>query len=139
MTLGKDMRFVALAVLLSTLALVAARAETSLRSLWSSSAYVEVKPFPSAWLSDQTPLTELSFAAFQRLEAKDLSIRILISRFGKPMRYLVPTKKKNEFGFIIYDLPSGHSVAAYVSEPPRDGIGAIVMIDPKGKLLRLIK
>lgn len=115
-----------------------AREPRTLPALWSSAAYSEVKPFPSIWLPPSVPLRVLAFSEYEKLDAHSLSIRAVISRFGRPTRYLTPTKK-NEFGFMIYDLPSGHSVAAYVCEPPSDWIAAIALLDPNGRVLRLIK
>jgi len=132
------MRFLVSIALAALLALQCRSADTTLRRIWASSAYQECKEIPDGWLPATIPITETSRSAFQRLEPKDLSIRTLIARYGRPTRYLVG-KKKDDSDFLIYDLQSGYSVAAYVAKPPHDGIAAVAIIDSEGKLIQLIK
>jgi hypothetical protein len=118
---------------------LAAKEKDYYHPLWASRAYVP-KPFPAEWRPQNPPQTETDLAAFEKydLRVDPFSIRAFVARYGIPQRYLVSTGGSKQ-NFLIYDLPSGHSVALYVYKPPADTIEAAIIIDSHGKLLRLIK
>ena len=105
--------------------------------MWASRHYAR-KPFPSEWRVDAAPSTIHDLESFQQWPARTVKIQDVVAQFGIPDRYLVTTRPEKP-NFLIYDLPSGHAVAFYVTQPPRDQFSAGVIIDARGKLLRLIK
>ena len=114
-------------------------ADTTLRSLWASPDY-SAKPFPGAWRPKKFPSTARDVLAFKKFDLKSTGVSIsnFVARYGIPDRYLV-SQQSNGQHFLIYDLPSGHSVALYVHKPPYNTFAAIVIIDSAGNLVRLIK
>ena len=122
------------------LAVVTASAETSkdtLRRLWASRAYTR-QPVPEAWRVYSIPVAARDLDAFRRYTPTQFTVSEFVSRFGVPDRYLA-ARQRDQWDFLIYDLPSGAAVALYVREPPHDSFGAAVIIDAQGKLIRLIK
>ncbi len=111
-------------------------AQTTLRKLWRSSRYSPA-PVPSEWQSSTSP-RDRDVAAFQSFEFLRMSTRAVVERFGTPDRYLV-SRRRNDLDFLIYDLPSGHAVALYVSRPPHDQFAAAVIIDALEEQVRLVK
>jgi len=128
-----------LAYLIASMLAVIVRAgeqQTELRALWRSSLYSS-KAVPTAWLPASVPPTERDKHAFQQSKQR-FTTTTLIARFGLPDRYLV-SQMPDKNDFLIYDLPSGVSVAVYVSEPPAQSISAIAVINAKGEMISLIK
>ena len=74
------------------------------------------------------------------LQAEGLSITNFIAKYGLPHRYLT-TKRDDDWDYLIYDLPSGHTVALYVPKPMPAAwtFGACVIITADDSLVRLIK
>lgn len=118
----------------------AAEVKDTYHPLWKSGRFVQ-KPFPDEWRPENPPATERDLAAYKNHQFDEVTIRPVIARFGIPDRYLVLTRprRSGEYNWLIYDLPDGYTVAFYVMAPPTDIFAAGVIIDPKGKLLRLIK
>jgi len=117
---------------------VAESDKTSLWKLWRSSHYSS-KTIPEAWRPTKIPATSSDLNSFESLSAQEnLSIPKFIARYGLPHRYLI-TERKDGQDFLIYDLPSGHAVALYVSKPPVVTFSACVIITSDGSLVRLIK
>jgi hypothetical protein len=106
---------------------------------WSASYYHE-QPIPDIWRGDGTIERQTDVAAYQAFTFRDSppSVKAFIARFGPPSRFLV-SKRPDHTRFLVYDLPSGHSVGLYVSEPPDDAFGAAVIFDRRGELIALIK
>lgn len=137
-SLSSSLMFRAFAVLLLAVALASGESDqTTLRHLWASHAY-KPKPIPDVWRLSTTPPTERDLDAFRRFTSRVFAVSAFISHFGVPDRYLV-TSQRDQSDFLIYDLPAGATVALYVSKPPHDSFGAAVIIDARGKLIRLIK
>jgi hypothetical protein len=128
---------IATVLFLSAAVLIAGTGDTTLRPLWASRAY-NAKPLPAAWHSKTVARTERDVAAFQAFSSRSLSITNFLATYGLPDRYLVTARRGGQ-DFLIYDLPSGHSVALYVPKPPAKLFAAIVIIDVRGDLVRLIK
>ena len=122
------------------LSALAALGEDGLHTEWNSHKYTNT-PFPEAWKSAELPKTERDIVAFQKFEWHTINIKVVVSRFGIPDRYLVMKRplRVGEYNWLIYDLPDGYKVAFYVIAPPSDTFAAGVIVDPKGKLLLLIK
>ena len=105
---------------------------------WNSRTYVKT-PFPDVWRPETVAPTQRDLAAYQKFEFT-IHIKDLVARFGIPDRYLVRTRPRpGYFDRLIYDLPDGYSVGFFVGKPPAETFAAGVIIDSKGKLLRLIK
>jgi hypothetical protein len=102
--------------------------------MWRSPKYAK-DSIPAVWLPAKIPPAVTNLAAFERTP-KSLRFRIkkFIGRYGMPSRYLRSTKD-DDWNFLIYDLPSGHSVALYVGKPPNDWIEVISVLTPDGSLL----
>jgi hypothetical protein len=117
----------------------AAKEKDHYHPLWASRAYT-AKPFPSEWRPPTPRPTETDLTAFQKFDLRvdPLSVRAFVARFGIPQRYLV-ARRSTQQDMLIYNLPSGHSVALYVYKPPIDIFGAAIIVDSEGRLLRLIK
>ncbi len=113
--------------------------QTALRKLWASPHYT-TNSIPAAWLPAKVPVTVSDVSAFEgfSLRTDGPSIQKFIARHGVPTRYLA-TKQKGHANFLIYDLPSGHAVALYVSQPPTDSFAACVIVTADGSLMKLIK
>lgn len=127
-------------ILLFCLSAAAAESDkTTLRKLWSTNQY-STNSLPSAWRPADIPATESNLSAFVNFSLREnsLSISNFIAKYGLPNRYL-STKQNNGQDFLIYDLPSGHSVALYVSKPPATTFGACAIITANGSLVKLIK
>jgi hypothetical protein len=106
---------------------------------WNSRRYTKAA-FPEAWRPAGVPPTERDLSAFQQFKFATIHIKDVVARFGIPDRYLVRTRPRaGYYDWLIYDLPDGYSVGFFVGKPPADGFAAGVIIDSKGKLLRLIK
>jgi len=107
---------------------------------WNSRKYTNT-PFPVAWQPGEVPRTERNLVAFQKFKWDTCNIKVVVSRFGLPDRYLVKKHplRTGEYNWLIYDLPDGYSVAFYVVSPPSEWFAAGVIVDPKGKVLLLIK
>ncbi|QIF00183.1 hypothetical protein [Roseimicrobium sp. ORNL1] len=131
-------RILALLMLCLTTA-VAGSDKTTLRKIWASPHYTS-NSLPTAWLPVKIPEMTSDVSAFESFsqQKEGFSIRNFIGRYGPPSRYLT-TKRDREHDFLIYDLPSGHSVALYVSKPPADFFAACVIITSDGSLVNLFK
>ena len=112
-------------------------AQTTLRKLWRSDRFSSA-PVPAQWQASTERSRDRELAAFQRFAFPRMSIRAVVDRFGTPDRYLV-SQKHDDLNFLIYDLPSGHALALYVSRSPQDHFAAAVLIDSHGEALRLVK
>jgi hypothetical protein len=113
--------------------------ETTLRSIWTSPNYC-AKPFPDEWRPKLCPSTVREMVAFMDFDLKSAGVSIpnFVACFGSPDRYLV-ARQNNGQNFLIYDFPTGQSLALYVHEPPDNKFSAIVIVDSAGNLVRLIK
>jgi hypothetical protein len=113
--------------------------KTTLRKAWASSRYT-TNSLPAAWRLTRFPATASDVRSFDSfsLQAEGLSITNFIAKYGLPSRYLT-TKREGQHDFLIYDLPSGHAVALYVSKPPTDIFSACVIVTSDGALVRLLK
>ena len=115
--------------------------KTTLRKIWASDRYT-TNSIPAAWRPAKLPVTATDVRVFEgfSLQAEGLSITNFIAKYGLPQRYLT-TKRKHDgdWDYLIYDLPSGHSVALYVPKPPGWTFGACVIITSDDSLVRLIK
>jgi hypothetical protein len=128
---------------------------TGLRELWALPNY-RTNSLPPVWRPEQPPPRPMELSAFLGFtpETHDFSISGFIGRHGLPSRYLtahwnvgqvfaitqgIPVADETHSpqgpDFLIYDLPSGHSVVLYVSQPDADDFTTAVIIDPKGNLL----
>jgi hypothetical protein len=124
-----------LALLRATvIAASAASDQTALRRLWASRAYSPA-PIPAEWRVDGVRARDLS--AFEQWDGRTIRVSDVIARFGTPDRYLVARRAGNQ-DFLVYDLPLGHTAAFHLSRGGREHFLAGVIIDPRGKLLRLI-
>jgi len=110
---------------------------TTLRKLWASHDYSPM-PIPEAWRSSTLPATERDLDGFLHFHPRRFSVSEFIQRFGVPDRYFVAADR-HQWNFLIYDLPTGTTVGLYVSKPPSDLLGAAVILDAQGKLIRLFK
>jgi hypothetical protein len=126
-------------LLLGTPVLLAEAGDTTLLSLWASRDY-QVEPFPDVWRPETIPPTVREVALFKGFDLKQAgsTITSFVARYGIPDRYSV-TQKSDGQNFLIYDLPSGHSVGLYVRKPPYKTFSAVVIIDSGGNLVLLIK
>ncbi len=122
-----------------------------LQQLWALSFYT-TNSLPPVWLPAKIPPTPRESREFLRFssEKDGQSIPNFIKQYGLPSRYLVgqvSTFSRQGFApptvgallqgpdFLIYDLPSGHTVALYVPKPPADKFVIATIIDSKGDLL----
>ena len=106
---------------------------------WPPAGYT-AKPMPPAWVPLTAPWSSLTLADVIRPAQPPLTLSEFVGRFGSPHRYLVPERAQDGYsGMLIYNLPSGHTVVLHVGTPPEQSIGAIVVKDPSGKDVRLIK
>jgi hypothetical protein len=130
------------AVLLGSATLLAAdRDEPNMRQYWASKRY-RTNAFPDSWRPEKFPQPPADFEVLNKREAYlevIVPIPKFIARFGLPNRYLTARKQEGYSDFLIYDLPSGTSIALYVTRPPASGIGAAIIVDRAGKVMRLIK
>ena len=128
------------ALLVVAVSALAASEKDTYHPDWNSRSYAKT-PFPEAWRPASVPPTQRDLIAFQQFKFATIHIKDVVARFGIPDRYLVRTRppRVGEYNWLIYDLPDGYSVGFYVGNPPGDTYAAGVIIDPKGKLLRLIK
>jgi hypothetical protein len=125
-------RFVVVLVLLLAASTAWATQDT-LRKYWRRFSRA---PIPAEWQSSAPP-RDRDVASFEKFAFPRSSIRAVIDRFGTPDRYLV--SRRENFDFLIYDLPSGHSVVMYVTHHRLDQWVAAVIIDSHGKLIYLDK
>ena len=130
------MRVVRVVVLLlvTMIATSAASDQTALRRRWASRAYSSAA-VPAEWRVDGVRARDLS--AFVRWDGRTTLVSDVVARFGTPDRYLI-ARRAGDQDLLIYDLPSGHTAAFHLSKR-REHFLAGVVIDAKGKLLRLIK
>lgn len=106
---------------------------------WPPAGYI-TKPMPPSWVPLIAPSSSLTLADVISPARPPLTLPEFVGRFGSPHRYLVPERAQNGYsGMLIYNLPSGHTVVLHVGTPPEQSIGAIVVKDPSGKDVRLIK
>ena len=129
-----------LAAFLLCVAAVGANSDkTALRKAWAS-GYYATNSIPAAWRPAHIPATETNVTAYEHFSLRHESLLItnFIARYGLPNRYLT-TQKTGRENFLVYDLPSGHAVALYVTKPPDDRFGACVIITSDGSLVSLIK
>lgn len=114
--------------------------ETSLRHIWKSTRFTNTASIPAEWLPSAIPERVSDVVVFERfaLRMDGFSIPGFIGRYGLPNRYLTATSGKT-WDYLIYDLPSGHSIALYVPKPPGKTFGACVIITSDGSLVKLIK
>jgi hypothetical protein len=133
------MRQIFAMLLLCTASALAESGKTTFRKMWISRDYT-TNSVPAVWRPEQIPATVTNVTEFERftLRPESLSIPRFIARYGLPSRYLTAQRNQRQ-NFLIYDLPSGHAVALYVSTPPSDSFAAAVIITSDGTLVRLIK
>lgn len=128
---------------------------SGLRELWRLSNY-RTNALPNIWIPEKTPPRTLNLHEYEKFSVTEagFSIRNFIARFGLPSRYLAGQWNKGQIDrieghvpvrddsgllqgpdFLIYDLPSGHSVAVYVPKPPATNFTTASIVDSKGDLL----
>jgi hypothetical protein len=127
-------------LLLAIMVLPAEAEKTALRSYWSAKHFVS-RPIPEAWQAKAEQPTEQKLSEYMKFDLKSgFSVSKIVARYGTPTRYLAAKNpEKDRDNFLIYDLPSGHSVALYVHDPPDDRCGPLVIIDAEGNDLLLVK
>ena len=107
--------------------------QDTLRKYWRRCSRA---PIPAEWQSSAPP-RDRDLASFEKFAFGRGSIRAIVDRFGTPDRYLL--SPRDNFDFLIYDLPSGHSAFMYVTHNRRDYWVAAVIIDSHGKVVYLDK
>ena len=122
-------------LLVTVIGTSAASDQTALRRLWASRAYSPAA-IRAEWRVDGVRARDLS--AFERWDGRTILVSDVVARFGTPDRYLV-ARRAGDQDLLIYDLPSGHTAAFHLSRGRREQFLAGVVIDARGKLIRLIK
>lgn len=126
---------------------------TGLRELWASEYYA-TNTLPATWTPRNRPPTTRDVGAFLQfnLQRDGSFIPSFIERFGLPTRYLTarasaegitlgidgplfPPVPSQGQDFLVYDLPTGQSVALYVPKWPASEFTTAAIIDFTGNLL----
>jgi hypothetical protein len=107
---------------------------------WKAPRY-EARAIPSEWLFPGIPNKAAGMAQLDTVNGPYFfTISAFEGRYGPPSAYFaIATKNAHGQGYLIFDLPDGGSLAAVVSTPPEDWIGAFIQHDKNCKFVRLIK
>lgn len=98
------------------------------------------RPLPAHFLPKKVPAMETELAAYERFTFRGLgpSIKDFIERYGAPSRFLASTERKGR-NYLVYDLPSGHTIVVHALKPPREIFTAVDIIDATGAVIRTIQ
>ncbi len=107
---------------------------------WKAPRY-ELRAIPSEWLFPGIPEKSAGIAALSVADAPYVpTISGFEARYGPPAAYFAATGKMADGqGYLVFELADGGSLAAAVSRPPQDWIGALVLHDRICKFVKLIK